>query len=418
MLSRFTLRKSNMYPKENIEAAVAQIKKLARPTTNNAATKQAISKILGLMKKYTDSLHIQRVACHSLSNLAMQVMIASWIIQQNGFKLIKTALSKFDYDEKLCWLGSSAVWNLARPPRNRALIGKDGVRLMFHILKIHRKTEKVTNTTIGALSNLSLCEELKDIIAEQKHVELVLSVLTYYCQQTSVSVMTSGAGLLANLAVSDAHASLLVKHGALATLFNLLQWSCNEDNTIYRNTCAALNNMVTAEHFLESLLHCRGVETLFDFLKNNEEELFTNLLENCLVNIDVDAKFQTTSFHLSCMHGKLSILKSLINAYPKTNLDILDEKQMTCLDYAITNGHSNIVEFLSKCGAIEHQTNFEDEDNKLRNAIEKGKATLNHVAKCNKKAIYNSCQEFPEDICKLAVSFVSNLDMLQAMDQF
>ena len=88
---------------------------------------QDIMKILSIMRKFSDSVHVQRVCCHALSNLAMQVVAARWIIQKGGFKLIQKCVTKFINDHKLCWLASSAVWNLARPPANRGVVGKEGL---------------------------------------------------------------------------------------------------------------------------------------------------------------------------------------------------------------------------------------------------------------------------------------------------
>lgn len=335
MLSRFSklpgissLIASNNYPREALDAAIAEIKKLGKQSHNNDDTLQGITKILSLMKKYSDSLHVQRVACHALSNLAMQVVVARWIVQKGGFNLIKKCLNKFQDDHKLCWLGSSAIWNLARPPANRSVIGSDGVKLMLKMLRIHREKEKVTNTSIGALSNLSLCDKLKNIIAEPSHIETILSVLQFYSTKQSSSVMTSGAGLVANLAVSDHHASLLVQKQSLPVLLQLLDWKCESmDDTLYRNTCAALNNMVTAESFLDEFLKARGVESIFAFLKVNNHDLYTNLLENCLINIEVDTSTPTTSLHLCSLHGRFDILNYLLKKYPLSQLNEKDSKK-------------------------------------------------------------------------------------------
>merc|ERR1712096_78638 len=186
-----------------------------------------------------------------------------------------------------------------------------------------------------------------------------MGVLSEYVKKRSLSVMTSGAGLVANLAVSDDYANTLVSKGAIKILLNLLNWKGSTvDDTLYRNTCAALNNMVTATKFLDSFLESSGVETIFEFLKLNQNDLYTNLLENCLVNIEVDVNEETTSFHLCALHGRLEILQKLIEENPLTDLDALDSKNMSCLDYAICGKHIEILHFLSKCGAIKYQKNL------------------------------------------------------------
>merc|ERR1712096_194827 len=138
-------------------------------------------------------------------------------------------------------------------------------------------------------------------------------------------------------------------------------------------TCAALNNMVTADDFLDSFLSTLGVEAVFEFLKANKNDLYTNLLENCLINIEVDTHAQTSSFHLCALHGRLHILQHLLSdEKPFFDLDGTDSKNMTCLDYAIIGKHSEIIRFLSKCGALKYQhsilrnsTDNDDEELKL-----------------------------------------------------
>jgi hypothetical protein len=233
MLSRFSLPQVTSlfssssrasYSTKEVETAVSQVKILGKRSSGGAdeASMRDIQEILTLMKRYTDSHAVQRVACHALSNLAMQVVAARWIVQKQGFTLILRAIDNFIEDHKLCWLASSAIWNLARPPANRAAIGKPGAEAMLKILYQHRNREKVTNTAIGALSNLSLLDNLKDLIAETDHVQLVLAVLSHSLSNGHLSVMTSGAGLLANVAVSDTHAAKLVEYNSLDIILPLL----------------------------------------------------------------------------------------------------------------------------------------------------------------------------------------------------
>jgi hypothetical protein len=357
MLSKFSklpglnfLLSNPQYPQESIDAAISDIKALGKKQVNGEESLKDIQKILFYMKSY-QNIQIQRVSCHALSNLAMQVVTARWIIQKGGFELIKKALYKYSSDHKLCWLASSAIWNLARPPTNRNIIGKTGCKLMLKVLSEHSDREKVTNTAIGALSNLSLLESLKDYIASSKNLKIILSVMAKYLSKSSISVMTSGAGLIANLAVSDEHATTLVENDVIPVLLKLLLWEHKHNNsgnnptteTLFRNTCAALNNLVTASEFLNKLLLSRGIEVLYKFLTlHKDNELYFNLLENCLVNIDCDPNKTTTSFHIAAFHNKLDILKYLIKGYYNFSLDTKDGNGMTPLDYAMINNTSSL----------------------------------------------------------------------------
>jgi len=228
MLSRLgsLLQSKSTASDEEVENAVTNIKALGRRSAGSTdeSSLEDIEQILSLMRTHSDSLAVQRVACHALSNLAMQVMSARWIVQKNGFTLIYKAIERFLEDHKLCWLASSAIWNLARPPANRTLIGRQGANAMLYILREHQNKEKVTNTAIGALSNLSLLDGLKDMIAQDDNLRLVLSVLKNSLKRRHLSVMTSGSGLLANIAVSDLHAAKLIESGALEIILPLLQW--------------------------------------------------------------------------------------------------------------------------------------------------------------------------------------------------
>lgn len=433
MLSRFSklpgvlgnvFHNNKEYPQEVIDSAVAEIKLLGRASSNNEDTLQNITKILLLMKKYSDSLHVQRVACHAISNLAMQVVIARWIVQKGGFQLIRKCLLKFEEDYKLCWLASSAIWNLARPPANRAHIGSEGVRLMINVLKKHHDKEKVTNTTIGALSNLSLCDSLKLEVAQESNLKLIVEVLGEYSTKRSVTVLTSGAGLIANLAVSDEFAETVVNMNALPIVLQLLKWERSGDDTLHRNACAALNNMVTAARFVDSFLEHKGVEQVYEFLQSNDKELYNNLLENCLVNMEVDVGQQTTSLHLCALHGKEEILKNLVSAQELVEFDATDSKNMTALDYAISAKHVSIIKFLSKCGATKFQQNIladnsnEKEREQIERAIEEGRTIRKQIIKDHETTFVASLPAVPVDICKVMVEFNSVVSMLQAVKQY
>lgn len=446
MLTKFTripgfsyiLPNKQQYSQELIDEKIDEIKKLGKLNVSSGPTRvtneiisSAIDKLFACMKTFSEHLEIQRVCCHSLSNLAMEVMVARWIIQKGGFQFIKKALTKFGKEDyKLCWLASSALWNLARPPSNRSIIGESGVKLMMNILERHGDNEKVTNTAIGALSNLSLHDKLKDCVARKGNLRIVMNLLAKYCAHGSrISVMTSGAGLVANLAVSDKYAEQLIsEHNATTLLFDLLK-SCmhsNQENhgavngTLTRNLCAALNNIVSAKGFLSSFLECNGVETVFEFLEVNDNPLYSELLEQVLMQVDVDKDAKTTSLHLCCLHNRLDIIKKMVNNNPLVNLNQIDGKNMSLLDYAISMNHVESVHFLAKCGAVQYQNSHMSEENKkeLLQQINSGQTKLQNSKRNVSKAIFESIPQIPKDLSQFMVQFSSNVDILQGNNQF
>ncbi|ETO29639.1 hypothetical protein RFI_07482 [Reticulomyxa filosa] len=389
-----------------------------------------IDTILALMRRFANSHHVQRVACHSLSNLAMQVNAADLIIQKvitfvlffkrffflmiGGFQSIKKAMTNFHNDHKVCWLASSAVWNLARPPANRALIGSEGVHLMLQAIYEHRYREKVVNTAIGSLSNLSLQSDLKDIIGQSENVDILIAVMSQFTMQKSVSVMTSGASLLANIAVSGLSLAKTF-FCVLKILMTLLTWQVTDDETIFRNTCAALNNLVSADGFLEHFLQARGIECVFEFFGHNSNDLYSSLLENCLVSVDANSTTKTTSLHLACFHGKLNVLKYLYSQNPDFDLSGVDDNRMTLLDYAISQHQTEIVRFLSRCGATQHSRNASEIDDELKSAMYDGKMVLDNVKLKVQVAVSEVLSEFPMDLCKYMLKFQHNLDLLESV---
>lgn len=492
------------YDKEDIDNAIAEIKQLGKraaeqqENSSNASQTSVhvakdIKQILKLMKQFDRNLYVQRVSCHALSNLAMQVVIARYIVANNGFNYIRNALDKFTSDHKLCWLASSAIWNMARPPANREIIGKHGVKLMLKVLAIHHvKHERVTNTAIGALSNLSLCESIKTLICKKQNISLVLDVLSLYSskENRSMSVMTSGAGLLANLAVSDEHAETLLKYDALPVLCNLLKWKSDNDDseeqqqdeqeeeaeernsveiTLHRNACAALNNMVTAQDFINKILNCNGLETIYNFLNKTKNNLFINLLENCLTTLECDKEHAVTTMHLCGLHNRMDLLKNIIekvnnlddqmdlDEYSDESTDMTpsvgshiwgelktqdisvsellnkrDGNNMTVLQYAALGKHYKLVEFLIKCGAdsqvLDTSTNLDTTDDseddikihqdRLDNAINKATKTVESIQMQHKQAMYQALDYVPIDLCNLISTFENDIDMLHVAKQF
>ena len=423
----------------SVRSAMHEIKALSGRSQHHEVRMDGVERILCLMKFHGESLLVQRVGCHALSNLAMQTAIARHIVSRGGFAVIRSTLARFEGDHQLCWLGASAIWNLSRPPPNRSVIGEDGVGLMLEILRKYRGVEKVVNTSVGALSNLSLCHSLKGVIAREQNMDLILSVLAQYvgdgAEPGSVSVMASGTGLMNNLAVNDDFATMLVRKDAVRMLLEILKWDKEAaKDTLHRNACSALNNLIDARHFLDSFLEHRALEVIQSFLdrassENDDNALCANLLQNCLMEIEVDPLHRdTTSFHLCADRGNLHVLKRLIAEHPYHDLDAVDSEGSTCLDHAVRGKYLEIIVFLSKCGAVRctETLNADDCDvdidgngcAEIKEAVLDGKRTLQGVIDANRNVLIQTLPEFPTAICHLVTSFIGNVDMLKASGQF
>jgi len=402
-------------------------------------------------------MRVQRMACHSLSNLGMSSTNASFIVQQGGFPLIKDALQRFCFDEKLCWVGCSALWNLSRPTANREVIGAEGVQLMFKVLKTHSNNVDVLNTAIGALSNLSLNDTLKDLVAQPENLSILLKIVHEAVAAESFLVSTSAAGLLANLAVSDVYANTLVEQGALKSILQIVALALlpSAEDTLKRNICAALNNVVTASSYIPEFLRVKGVEVVYQLLEQNgTEDLYAQLLQNCLQTVDTNFAFEvetrdeeaeeneartnerrfkkTTSFCLAAHHGQFEIMRELVLADPSLDLNATDDYGMTALDYATVQDHDAIVEFLAKCGVRKTRqytmsinsmlASSEDSESesvcKIEDAFQKGREVLINVRSEHAESIGEAQDDLPRELAGLISSFACNIDLLSSTAQF
>jgi len=419
---------------------------------------ETVFTVLSTMKRFKFNLEMQSVCCRAISNLAMNIRTAKRIVRSGGFRIIRNTMTRFEDDASLCRLGSGAIWNLSRPQANRGVIGVDGVKLMMRTMRIHCTNEKVVNGTLGALSNLSVCDPLRDEIARNKTLEVILSTLSRYLERGSVSVMMTGAGLINNLAVNEDHATLMITHNVIPMMLRLLEWmDLNQDSdqdldrnlkrdtdqnqdsngnaivngnddydTIHRNTCSALRNLVDADNFNEEFLSHRGVERVFGFMKHCDADRVNQFLTICLRNIGLHEHSPTTSFHVCASNGRLSVLKHLVTMHPLHDLDEVDSDGFSCLDHAIAAREMEIISFLSKCGAQRDSVHldldgedFDDEEREMiRAAMFNGGAILDDVKRVHRIALRKGLSSFPADVCRLMATFNGNIDMLMAVDQF
>ena len=421
------------YPTESLASSLKTIKTVDALSRSSDLTmsSETVFTVLSTMKRFKFNLEMQSVCCRAISNLAMNSRTAKRIVRRGGFRVIRDAMIRFEDDASLCRLGSGAIWNLSRPQSNRTMIGVDGVKLLMKTMVIHGSNEKVVNGTLGALSNLSVCDPLRDEIARSKHLDVILSTMDRYIESRSVSVSMTGAGLINNLAVNDSTAVLMIARNVIPMLLQLMEWTTDGDlddlddlDTIHRNTCSALRNLVDADNFNDRFLRHCGVERVFAFLAQSASDRVVQFLTICLRNVGVHGLIPTTSFHVCALNGNLPILKHLVAAHPHFDLDAVDSSGSTCLDYAVTVKCGAIVSFLSKCGAVKHHVDleaetFDEEERKLiRTAVFNGKTVLDDVKRIHRIALRKGLPSFPTDVCRLMATFNGNVDMLKAVDQF
>ena len=70
---------------------------------------QDLKLLISLMGRHRKDKHVQRVAAHTISNMAIQQEKCAVICRHNGHRSILRAVSANLGDWKMCWLGMSAV---------------------------------------------------------------------------------------------------------------------------------------------------------------------------------------------------------------------------------------------------------------------------------------------------------------------
>jgi ankyrin repeat protein len=295
------------------------------------------------------------------------------------------------------------------------------------------------NTAIGALSNISLDQNLKVYVGQAAYIERLLSVINTHMKNRSIA--STAAGLLANLAVNHLIADVLVDSGVINTITNMLKLNSLEP-TFQRNTAAALSNVITSILFTRECLKNKTIEHLFDLQENATTMGVVALIMNCFNALDVNSERRTTSFHMMAHHGMYNLLnRELLENLCNESFDInfLDENEATLLHYAIQREHRKLISLLIVCGSDyksicrENEINSElsiDERARRRleitnfsptelsisrhvlESIEKTEFNIFCATRRYKKLISCSFWNLPEDLSKIICSFVLPYDML------
>ena len=124
---------------------------------------------------------------------------------------------------------------------------------------------------------------------------------------------------------------------------------------------------------------------------------------------------------MAAFHGKLKVLKQLVQQNPEVCLDDKDSNQMTALDYAISQKKLDVVEFLSKCGAKEYNTQQAPTPSRsadIDQAIKSGVNILRTVNEQNKNTIRDTLKHFPTDLCDFLNEWTSVVDKLEGANAF
>ena len=311
-----------------------------------------IEKLVSIMKDNRSSKHIQRVACHAISNMAIHQEKCPTLTKHKCHELILRTVFDHIQDWKMCWLAGSAIWNLARPEPCRRQFDIKTLKLLYKVIKQHSKVHLVIETALGALSNLVLFEQLRNEAGQFEILQNIVDIIKQHKKHCNVA--TASAGLITNLAHSNLIASKLTDIGTVGLVIQMMKFH-SHDTHLQRNCCAALSNMASSAGYVQNLVENLGIERLFAALNLasiNPASQIEPLAEQALLVVDID----WTQMRLSSIHvaSKLGLYEAVYKIL-KQGIDVntcVDSHGNTALHYAIRYKKPEVARLLISRGAL------------------------------------------------------------------
>jgi len=311
--------------------------------------------ILAIGEKYLQHPDVERSFCHAISNISMKSDFAKLLIELRAQDQVCKVLQAYiGIDWKVCWLGCSALWNLARPQETRAEFTLDIIDLVLRAIRTHRSQCKLINTALGALSNLSLNESLKAYVGKQHNISSILQSLQEHFMDRHVAC--TGCGLIANLAVDDELANRLVELDCVRLITNIAEahyflFQTGHSN-FRKNLIASLSNMSTSGKYKqECIQHC-AIDLLYSCLEDFQENVeLENLIHSALEALDLEEEY-STSLHVACKEGfGIQPMGYIVERRSEKILFEQDSNGLFPIDLAAQNEHYHVVKFLVSIGS-------------------------------------------------------------------
>jgi len=398
-----------------VQQAIAQIRCI-RKLDITTVTTDHIDMVMELMTTHPETIKVQQSGCQTIANLSMNEDVRAYVVHNNTHFVVLEALQKYAYDWKLAWLACSALWNITLSPSGRQHFPVEAIGLLLDLLPIHLERSRVVKVVIGCLSNLALTNQFRGLIGHPDHLQVYFKILLSYAEDTQVS--STGAGLVANLGVSDEVANSMVDLNVIPILKEMLQYKQKNDATFQRNVVAAFRNCRTGHHFVRDCILYEIVEELFYLMDHAVIEDIISLPITMICNaLNASIAHRPSSFHLACYHGCVYSFKHLLLEKQKRDaffdFNLGDKFNHTLLSYAIEGGSREMVSFLVLCGG----TKYSQSDKALPPSIlssmitaQEQKVAIEHeYHQCIYQA--SSAIPFSRDVVDTIMAFVQPYDL-------
>jgi len=374
---------------------------------NTNVEHRTMNKILEICKKYVKDEKLIHVGCHCISNLALMMENAMYLLTQNALVTLSMILKCHEYHSKIIWKAASAIWNLVRPSQIAAFIPDDLANLIFEVLKIHHHDSRVVYTCIGSLSNLAIALEDFCSVFVDHRINLIHVLAQKYGDRSESKIMTHIASLIANVAVDHDIAGKCAESGFVEIFLNKIK-DCVENGMLVKHACAALHNMADTPKFLELFVSSEGLEVL-NFCERN-------MMIEGEVAFYIDGIKQLAEIPDSCKHSihvcaEKDMLSILLHLLEKTDLHVKNQSNETCLDIAIRLENQKMIEFLVAAGSNMKQVCNNKENSETLKSICNGLRTRKYV-KNEFNAILKNCTKLNSDVSNIISNFLPGIDLL------
>ncbi len=382
-------------------------KEIVEKLRANNSTKYKLNLIQYCFRTYGDYCDIMSILLHTLSGVTtndqdLSIEIINYNLHHHMFYVARTSKQK--------WLLYSVLWNIFRFPICRDKVSK---KFMNKILKqeLFPQCEKLKNTYIGCLSNLSINDKFKKLIFNKliKSKEINLNM--------DRETLISFNGLLTNLSVDTEIGEKLLN--SRIYMYNLIKikelFKTHMEDSLMRNVLAFLNNICDIEHSIKYLIEIDFYEIMINLIKNNDiEEEYIHFIKRIFdVEGDID---ETTSLHLASKYN----YKDLVLKKIKNNCDINKKDKLgnTILHNSLITGDYGLARFYILLNAnvdAKNCSNYTPRDisNSFVSSVLKSKNKIDNSYKVEIQSTFEeNCDLFEKGHIDTVFSFINTYDKM------
>lgn len=385
MFTKITNKVKSYYDLYDMEEEREKITKLRRKATADI-TDVDIKKIISFAKRHKLCLELLPIILTIISNVCMTQINVEKFEYGGGIPIVIEILKLYENNSKIQWLTCSCLWNICRVPNIRNKVSNCFKHLLQNLQK-YSNHERVLNTTLGALSNISLLDSNRRSLLQSGICNLITTFLKNFVQKNekskeiptyAKSSLTSCFGLVANLAINNSDKFVkedniywIICAMKIINISDLLDTENDNFGTTLRNFLAALNNLTDRDDFKKQVTRASGFELFhelylghinnpdidesnsqnFEFL---ERMLQDYVPENYIKNTNLK-DFKTSSLHISAFYNYINIFVDLLKDDERTN--IVDYNKNTILHVAINGKSYDIIKYICSLNILRYNKN-------------------------------------------------------------